>query len=68
MPTGIMDPFQEKNKCQKCLGKFSKKGKFYVIYSKVKIGMALTDNPAFFSHGSSSKRLEAALRPLMSLR
>jgi hypothetical protein len=42
-----MDPFQEKINAKKCLGKFRKKGKFYVIYSKVKIGMALKDNPAF---------------------
>jgi hypothetical protein len=48
-------PLPRKNKCQKCLGKFRKKGKFYVFYSKVKIGMVLKDNPAFFHMGAVPK-------------
>jgi hypothetical protein len=48
-------PSKKKNKCQTCLGKFRKKGKFYDIYSKVKIGMALKDNPAFFHMGAVPK-------------
>jgi hypothetical protein len=34
---------------------FRKKGVFYVIYSKLKSGMALKDNPAFFHMGAVLK-------------
>jgi hypothetical protein len=52
------EPLPRKNKCQKCLGKFRNKGKFYAIYSKVKIGLMLKDNcdiPAFFLIGMVPK-------------
>jgi hypothetical protein len=45
-------PPLRKNKCQKC------SGKFYVIYSKAKIGVALKENcdiPAFFHMGAVPK-------------
>jgi hypothetical protein len=55
-----VDPFQE-NIYQRHLGKFRNAGKFYVIYSKVKIGVVLKNNcniPAFFHIGAIPKGLK----------